>query len=352
MSIKAYYLTPTGILQSELSPEEIIIAYRSGRGLLWLDFCGITEEDGAWLEREMGLHPLAVEDCLSPESHTPKIDNFDDYLFIIMHGIDHVSESDLVETAELNLFLGDGFVISSHTVPLFSVAAVQRLVEEDGRPMRQGADLLAHALLDALVDNILPAIDRISDIAGEIEEEVIRRPYQAKPEAITKLKNSSRRVHRVIAPQREMLNRLSQGEFPLIKKTSRVFYRDIFDHLVRIEDLNQSVHDRADNTVSAYLASMASRQNETMRVLSIVVTIFLPLILLVAIYGMLFGYIPEPGWWWGYLVVPGVIGVFIAGVLWRLRTGRRNRRISSLRVDPEKIKGYQEQPAGRTAQEE
>ncbi|MDH5696213.1 MAG: hypothetical protein OEZ00_06395, partial [Dehalococcoidia bacterium] len=227
------------------------------------------------------------------------------------------------------------------------VEFVRRRVEEDGRPMRRGADFLVHTLVDALIDNILPTIDKMSDIAEEIEEEVIRNPQQATLEATLKLKRSTLRIHRVMAPQREILNRLSRGEFPVIKEEAQIFYRDIYDHLARIEDLNQTIRDGTDNALATYLSSIANRQNETMKVLSMVATIFLPLTLVAGIYGMNFEYMPELGWEWGYFAVLGLIGTVIAVAVWRfwarnwITWGRRQiSRVGPLAVEPRKLVGY------------
>jgi magnesium transporter len=213
--------------------------------------------------------------------------------------------------------------------------------------MKRGTDFLAHALIDALVDNVLPTIDRMSDFAEEIEEEVLRQPQQATLEAILKLKRSTLRIHRVMAPQREVLNRLSRGEFTPIKGEAQIFYRDIYDHLVRIEDLNQNIRDMADNALSTYLSSVANRQNETMRVLSIVATIFLPLTLLAGIYGMNFEYMPELKWHWGYFMVLGIMGAVIVSVIWRFWASRwigwgrsQVRRVGLFTVEPERLIGY------------
>jgi magnesium transporter len=119
------------------------------------------------------------------------------------------------------------------------------------------------------------------------------------------------RVHRIMAPQREVLNRLSRGDFPQIGPDARIFFRDVYDHIVRLEELNQSTLDRADNALSTYLSAVANRQNETMRVLAVVATIFMPLTLLAGIYGMNFHYMPELAWRWGYFAVLGIIGFVI-----------------------------------------
>lgn len=347
MPFKVYYLSPEGDLRRDLNEKETRAAFESKQGLLWVDITETTEEDGSFLERIFNFHHLAVEDCVSPKIHPPKIDDFGEYLFIVVHGINHVMETDIVETAELAIFLGPYFVVSNHNFPLYSVESIRRLVEDDGRPMKRGADFLAHALVDALIDNVLPTIDKMSEEAEEIEEETIHGPQQATLEAILKLKRSTLRIHRVMAPQREVLNRLSRREFPLIREEALIFYRDIYDHIVRIEDLNQTLRDRADNALATYLSSVANRQNETMRVLSIVATIFLPLTLVAGIYGMNFENMPELKWAWGYFAVLGLIGTVIAGALWWfwarrwIGWGRRQMaRVRPFAVEREKLRGY------------
>jgi magnesium transporter len=347
MSITAYYLTPDGSLQRDLTETEIIEIYKSKQGVLWVDIEGVTEEEGEFIGRSFQFHHLAIEDCISTNIHPPKIDMFKDYLFIIVHGVNYAVDSEIVQTAELGFFLGEHSIVSTHTYPLYSVQAIKQSVEDDSRIMKRGTDFLAHALIDALVDNVMPTIDTMSDVAEKIEEEVIRQPHPVTLEAIMKLKRSTQRVHRVMAPQREVLNRLSRGEFSQVKSETQIFYRDVYDHVVRIEDLNQSIRDRADNALSTYLSSVANRQNETMRVLSIVATIFLPLTLLAGIYGMNFEYMPELQWRWGYFVVLGVIVFIILILMWRFWASgwfawgkRRMRWVRPFMVESKRIRGY------------
>jgi len=347
MAFKAYYLTPAGELKCGISEAEVKTAFESQQGLLWVDIVETTEGDAEFLSKNFNFHKLAVDDCLSPDMHPPKVDDFGDYLFIVVHGIDHTAESDIVTTTELDLFLGPHYVVSNHNVELYSVNSIRNLVESGGRPMSKGADFLAHSIIDALIDNILPTIDRMSDVADEIEEEVIRNPQKTTLEAILKLKRSTLRIHRVISPQREVLNRLSRGDFEIITDKARIFYRDVYDHIVRIEDLNQTLRDRSDNALATHLSSIANRQNETMKVLSIVAAIFLPLTLLAGIYGMNFENMPELSWKWGYFAVLGFMGAVIIFLVWwfwaRGWIARERRRVTRLRlfdVDREKLTGH------------
>jgi magnesium transporter len=346
MPFKACYLSDEGDLRHDIGEAEVKAAYESRRGLLWVDISETTDEDGKFLSGNFAFHPLAIEDCISTEVHSPKIDDFGNHIFLIVHGIDYTSESEIVETTELRMFIGQTFVVSVHSVPLYSITSIEHKVEERGLPMKRGADFLAYNIIDALVDNVMPTVDKMGDVAEEIEEEIIRLPRQSSLEDILKLKRSTLRMHRVLAPQRDTLNRLSRGDFQIISQDARIFYRDIYDHIVRIEDMNQTLRDRADNALSMYLSSVANRQNEVMKVLSIVAAIFLPLTLVAGIYGMNFENMPELGWRWGYFAVIGFVAVALVSAIswfwakkWILWGHKRVIRIRPFAVDPEKIVG-------------
>jgi len=319
MAFTAYYLAPDGELQRELTEDQVKSYYDSGEGLLWVDTQDTTNEDGQFLESVFKFHQLAIEDCISVNMHPSKVDDFGDYLFMILHGVNYAVESEVVETAEIAIFLGKNYVVSSHSYPMLSVEYVKQLVERDGRPMRRSTDFLVYSIIDALVDNVMPTIDKMTEVGEDIEEEVIRQPQQATLEAILKLKRSAVSLHRVMAPQREVLNRISRGDFKLIGEDAKIFYRDVYDHIVRIEDLNQTTRDMTDNALATYMSSISNKQNEVMKILSIVAAIFLPLGLITGVFGMNFTNMPELNISWGYYAVIGFIGFaifIILGLFW------------------------------------
>ncbi len=347
MAVKSYYLDSGENLKTGLNDDEIKNAIASKTGVLWVDTEG-DEEDGIHVMRDLfNFHRLAIDDCVATLVHPPKVDNFQDYIFLIVHGINYTAETDIVETSQVELFIGQNFVVSHHSLPMYSCNAVQQLVEEDTYPLKRGADFLAHQIIDTIIDNVMPTIDIMNDIADDIEEEAIHNPRKGTIEEILKLKRSTMRLHRVMAPQREILNRFSRRDFSIISEEAQIFYRDVYDHLVRIEELNMNIRDRSDNALSTYMSSIANRQNETMKVLSIVAAIFLPLTLLAGIYGMNFEYMPELTWHWGYFAVLGVMACAIIGVVWWLWLKnvisigkRRVTFIRPLKVDHRKLLGY------------
>ena len=309
---RAFYMAPDGELLDQLGTEQIKNFLATGEGLLWVDMEDVSNEDAELLSNVFCFHPLAVEDCVSKNIHPPKIDDFEDYLFIVVHGINYHIESEVVETTELALFLGKNYVVTSHDVPMRSVSSMLERVRKDGRPMRRGVDFLAHDLIDALVDNIMPTINGMDEKNDQLEDEALHEPKRETLMSIMQLKRSILALTRVILPQREIVNRLSRGEYALISERAQIYYRNIYDHLVRIEMLTLGLRDMAESVLSTYLSSVSNRMNEVMKVLTLIATIFIPLTFVAGIYGMNFANMPELGWRYGYfgiLIVMAVIGI-------------------------------------------
>ena len=310
-----FYLAPDGKLFDQLNMEQIRNFLTTGEGLFWIDIEDITNKDAELLSNVFCLHPLAVADCISKNIHPPKIDDFEDYLFIIVHGINYCIESDVVETTELAFFIGKNYVVTTHDVPMRSVSSMLERVRKDVRLMRRGADFLAHDIVDTLVDNIMPTIEEIDEKNDELEAEALHQPKRETLMSIMQLKRSILALTRVILPQREIVNRLSRGEYTLISERTRIYYRNIYDHLVRIEMLTLDLRDMTESVLNTYLSSVSNRMNEVMKVLTLIATIFIPLTFIVGIYGMNFANMPELEWRYGYfviLIVMAVIGVSLA----------------------------------------
>ncbi len=346
MALNAYYLTKANELVKDLDEQGIEDALRSKEGLLWIDVSDAGHEDGVFLARVFKFHSLAIDDCVSTVIHSPKIDDYGDYLFILVHEIDYSAVSQIVETIELNLFLGPNYVVSSHNFPVYSVDAVRQQVERDARPMSRGAAFLAHALLDALAHNVVPAMDTISDQVDEIEEVAITSPQKTILKAVQSVKRSTQRIQRRIAPQKEVFARLGRREFALVSQDAAVFFRDLYDLAIWVEGINQTLHDRVDHALTTYMLSMDFQLQNTMRVIATVSVIFLPPLLVASIYGMNFRHMPELPWKYGYYYSLGVMGFMLVvalgwlwGVPWLKTRGRGVRLLGPLRFDLRKLRG-------------
>jgi magnesium transporter len=223
MPFKAYYLDARDEFHKDLTEEQVQAAYASDEGLLWVDIGETTEEDGEFLARVFGFHPVAIEACVETSINTSTIYDFNQYLFLILHGINYTAESDILQTTELAIFIGPHYLVSNHNLFLYSVDAVRKLAETDGRPLRREVEFLAHALIDALVSNIIPSIDRLGDRANDIEEVIFQNAHSSTLEAILQLKRSSLRLRWAMAPQRLALNQLARGDFSMISREAMIY---------------------------------------------------------------------------------------------------------------------------------
>jgi len=313
--ISSYYRTPGGTIQATVTHETLSQALRAGEGLIWVDLEAVEREEAELLSETFGFHHLAIDDCFNRHIDPPKIDDYGDYLFIIAQAVDYAERAEQLLTTELDVFLGRNYVVSFHSKHLPFVDSLRHRCEEDGPELRRGADFLAHALLDALVDDFLPVVEELDEALEPLEERVLHRPESSTLQDILLLKRNAQRLRRTIIPQRDVMNRLSRGEFPrLITPDATLYFRDIYDHTVRVEQFVESLRDLADGVLNSYLSSVNNRMNEVMKTLSVVAGIFLPLTLIASIYGMNFENMPELGWEWGYFGILGVIATVGLGL--------------------------------------
>lgn len=300
-----YYPAVNSTAQNNLLIQDYISALQNPDGLLWIDIENPTADEAETvLSGVFGFHPLAIEDCLSSGYQTPKIDDFGEYLFIIAHALPVNGSHSLENTLELDIFLGPNYLVTCSQSPSISpVSAVWSHLERDDRLIRNGSDFLCHSVLDHLVDDYFPLIDQMDDEIDKLEDQVLQKPDPKILARILTLKHEILFLRRLISPQREIMNRLSRDEFTVIDTRSRIYFRDIYDHLVRIQDLTESLRDIVAGTLDIYLNSTSLRLNEIMKALTIVSTIFLPLSFVAGVYGMNFQFMPEIYWRFGYLFV-------------------------------------------------
>ncbi len=221
-----------------------------------------------------------------------------------------------METIELNCFLGDNYLVTSFMAPSLSpVDVVWKRCDRDERLVSHGSDFLLHAILDVLVDEYMPVLDQMDEEIEILEDQVIEKPQAPVLERILDLKHRIMNLRRIVSPQREVMNRLSRDDFPQIDQQSRIYYRDIYDHLVRIQDLSESIRDIISGSMDIYLSATSNRLNEVMKALTIVSTIFLPMSFVAGVYGMNFHYFPEITWKYGYAYVWAIFIIIPVGML-------------------------------------
>jgi magnesium transporter len=289
--------------------------------VIWVDMESPTEADEQVLLDVFNFHPLTVEDCRE-NRHYPKVEEFPGYIYFIVHGVTSDTSPDRFNTIELDGFLGSNYVITYHHESFRSIDNVKQLLRTSPIACQRGPAFLLHQILDHVVDYYSPVLDDFDDRIDRLEHEIftLHRPNNAILAQIMDLKRSVLRLRRISTKQMDILLRMSRGEFELIPEEMRPFYRDVFDHLVRVVDLAESYRDLISGSLEAYLTVVSNRMNEIMKVLTIFSAIMLPLTFIAGVYGMNFDNMPELHSRYGYLGTLAVMGVVAVGMLiffWR-----------------------------------
>ena len=316
MPLATYFLDTDHRLYRDFELHALRTILSSGRGMLWVDVFQPDSNDAAFLQEEFGFHPLVLENAVDPQTNLPRVEDFGQYLFVNARSVDYTSETNILETADIGLFIGINYVVTVYHVEMPSIEAIKRLVEIDGRPLMKGPSFFAHAQFDALIQAIIPTLDRMVERADAIEEQILETPDHSSLLALSSLKRSALGLNRALLPQREVVSRLGRREFPLISDGADIYFRDSFEDMVRVQATNDSIRERTDSALATYLSVVGNRQNEIMKVLSIVATVFLPLGLVASLFGMNFQHMPGLDFRWGYHIVIGLTIVAVALVAW------------------------------------
>ena len=284
-------------------------------GVLWIDLDGPQEaEEETILVSLLDFHPLAIEDCQrgsDEEGHLPKVEDFGEYLFIIFNpvevgngqGSEELPAIPEIRTTQLSAFLTRRMLVTHHYRPLRAISSALQLCGKNPMTIGRGPDYLFHLIIDEVVDSYTPFLDSIDAAAESLEDEVFQEPTQSTMMRILQLKKNIITVRRISTYQREMLSRLSRGEFStLITRDEAVYYRNVYDHLVRMADLADSYRDAISGLLDAYLSVTSNNLNRVMKVLTIISTIFLPLSFITGFFGMNFVALPMASWELGVAV--------------------------------------------------
>lgn len=281
----------------------------------WIDLEDPTPEETKILEDPFHFHPLAIEDCLG-ETHHPKADDYETYLFIIVHGLRFDAPRDTFVTRELDIFLGRNFLITHHRGTMRSIRFAKEQCEKSlSVAMGKGVDFLLHQMLDQMFERYFPTLDALEDKIQLVQVEVFEDPKTETLDRIFGLKKEVLHLRRVCYPQREIIHRLSRGEYPAISPKAAVYFRDIYDNLYRLVDASYAYQDMVQGILDAYLSSVNNRLNETMKRLTVIGALLMPLTLITGIYGMNFQHMPELQWRYGYFIVLGAMVVLSIGLV-------------------------------------
>ena len=321
--IRTLYRHPSGTVM-DLAATQLAEGIKDNRATLWIDMLEPTQEEYEWVLTQLfHFHPLAVEDAIR-DSHVPKVDDYSSYLFLVAHTIRLGDQKMDLDTHELDIFLGNNYLITMHEIPMTSIDKLWDPAHHDERGLVRGAAMLLYELLDRQVDTYTPLIDQFEERLETLGDQIfhtnsLHAPELALIEEILTAKSTALRLRRILGPQRDLLNRLSRDDYAVVPARTRIYFRDVYDHLLRVADLTDSMRDLASSTMETHLTLVNNRMNEVVKVLTMISTIFIPLSFIAGVYGMNFKYMPELDLTWTYPLI-WVVFLSVGGsMLWMFR---------------------------------
>ena len=283
---------------------------------VWVGLHEPVEGELAKVAEVFALHPLAVEDALHAHQR-PKLERYDDGIFLVLKTLWYVDEDDAVETGEINLFVGRDFVISVRHGEGTELHTARLDLEQQTAVLGHGPSAVVYAICDRVVDSY-EAVSRALEIdVDEVEESVFSPTRTHDSRRIYVLKRELAEVRRAVNPLREPMKRFSTGSVPAVSQDAAPFFRDVADHLIRVSETIETLDTLLSTAFDAHLARISVEQNQDMRKISAWVAIAAVGTLVAGIYGMNFQHMPELGWRYGYALAIGVM-VVASVVLYRM----------------------------------
>ena len=299
--------------ESEVKTVEECFSFRDKPTVTWINVEGVHDVKVVEkLGNCFGLHPLVLEDILNTDQR-PKMEVYGDYLYVVLKMLYDGDPDRLVDAEQVSLILGSNFAISFQEGKEGDVfnPVRERIRSGKGLIRKRGADYLVYSLIDTIVDHYFLILERLGERIELLEEELVARPTTPTLLEIQSFKNQMTFVRRVVWPLREVISGLGRKESPLVRETTEIYLRDLYDHVVQIMDTVEVYREMLSGMLDIYLSSVSNRLNSVMKVLTIIATIFMPLTFIAGIYGMNFKHMPELEWRWGYPAV-WIVCVMIA----------------------------------------
>jgi len=314
---------PSGQVRTQLDRDQISRALESGVGTLWVDIDMRIPEEVALLSDVFRFHPLAIEDSLSPNSRV-KFEEYNGFVILIVRTVVFLDETEDpydLETVNLTCFLGRNFLVTVHGSQTSPVDATRALLGRRPELASAGAARLMHAVVDEAINAYFPILDQLDEFTHGLEERVFASFDRGALREIFSVKRLVLTLRRHLAPQRDVFNVLTNRPSTLLSPETQVYFRDIYDHVLRINDALETYRDLLGNTMEAYLTQVSNRLGSVTKALSVVATISVPFVVVSGMWGMNFEQIPLSHWPSGFWIMLalqlGLGGLLLLFLRWR-----------------------------------
>lgn len=252
---------------------------------VWVDLDDATPPESRILADVFHFHELAIEDAMS-ESHHPKVESYGEYLYLILHGIDFSAEDHQFHTRDVDFFLGSQYLVTVHPGVSRTLGRINEVCDHDDRLLGDGPGMLMYRIIDTMIGNYRPEVEKLEAQLDVLEDEVFERPDERLARKILNFKKDVSSLRQVVLPQRDALARLARREFPLVNEALAYNFRDVHDNLVRLSDEAMFFQDRITSILDAHLSAVSNQLNSVMKVLTIIATLSMPLTVLTGMWGM------------------------------------------------------------------
>jgi magnesium transporter len=292
-------------------------------GTSWIEVQGVHDvEVIKQIGKALGLHPLLLEDVVNTK-HRPKVEDYGEFLFVVLKILHFNREEMTVEQEHVSLVLGNGLVVSFLEADRDPFDPVKRRIMAGRRRIRRlGADYLAYALIDVVVDSYFHLIEELGDLLEAAEEEVLAKPQKETLLSLHRLKQTELTLRAAILPLREVIGNLTREDSDLLSESLAPFLRDVHDHATHVIEAAEAQRETLNTFLELYHHTVNNRLSEVMKVLTIMATIFMPLTFIAGIYGMNFKKMPELEWYFGYPLTLAVMLVLAGAMLLYFRRKR------------------------------
>lgn len=268
--------------------------------ITWINLRGFNKEHLNFIAEKLNLHQLIIED-ITNTNHLPKIEILDDKIFILIKNIAYDIKLNLISSEQISIILSKNIVVSiSENGFDFLKTIVERLRNNPQRFYKLGSDYLCYCIMDLIIDKYFYVLDEISDDIEILEDSVANNPSKKTQKEIHEIKRAIINFRKLIWPVRELIRHLEYEVSPIIHKSNKIYFKDLYDHTIHIVETLETMRDLVSTAMDIYLSSINNRMNEIMKVLTVISTIFIPLTFVAGVYGMNFHYMPEISWPWGY----------------------------------------------------